>query len=123
MNKWDVVLIGYPFSSLSVTKTRPAVIISPDNYNQGGDDIVVVLVTSNVARKALHDIIVPTTHPEFKLTGFRKDSAIRVSKIMTLEKSKIQYQLGKLGMALIAEVERGLRDFLEIFPYQPPLKS
>jgi len=64
-----------------------------------------------------------TTHPEFKQTGFRKDSAIRVSKIMTLEKSKVQHRLGKLGTALIAEVERELRDFLEISPFQPPLKT
>ncbi|MGD0252663.1 MAG: type II toxin-antitoxin system PemK/MazF family toxin [Verrucomicrobiota bacterium] len=121
MNKWDVVLVGYPFSSLLVTKIRPAVIVSPDAYHQKGEDILVILVTSNTSRQSPHDIIVTTAHPEFKQTGLRKDSAIRVSKIMTLEKSKVQHVLGKLGASLSAEVERELRAFLELPPYQPPL--
>lgn len=123
MNKWDVVLVGYPFSSLLVTKVRPAVIISPDAYHKRGDDILVVLITSNTTRQSQHDIIVTTTHPEFKQTGLRKESAIRVSKIMTLEKSKVQHVLGKLGANLIAEVERQLRDFLQLPPFQPTLSA
>ena len=34
MNKWDVVLLSFPFTDLSATKVRPAVVISPDTYNQ-----------------------------------------------------------------------------------------
>jgi len=123
MNKWDVVLVGYPFSSLLVAKVRPAVVISPDDYHQRGDDILVILVTSNITRRSPHDIIVATTHPEFRQTGLRKESAIRVSKIMTLEKSKVQHTLGKLGPTLIADVERELRDFLQLPPFQQPLPA
>jgi mRNA-degrading endonuclease toxin of MazEF toxin-antitoxin module len=121
MNKWDVVLLRYPFSNLQSTKVRPAVVISPDGYHQHGDDILVVLITSNTSRGAKHDIIVPMNHPEFHQTGLRKDSAIRVSKIMTLEKSTVSDVLGKLGPELIGKVERELRVFLDLPPYQPGL--
>jgi mRNA interferase MazF len=123
MNKWDVVLVGYPFSSQQVTKVRPAVIISPDVYHEKGDDFLLVLITSNISRRAPHDIIVAMNHPEFAKTGLHKDSAIRVSKIMTIHKSKVQCVLGKLGPTLIAEVERELRAFLELTPFQPPLPT
>lgn len=121
MKKWDVVLLRYPFTSQLQTKVRPAVVISPDAYHQNGDDVLVMLITTNITRNSPHDIIVQSNHAEFPLTGLRQASAIRVSKITTLEKSVIHRTLGKLGPVLIGEVERELRAFLQLAPYQQPL--
>jgi mRNA interferase MazF len=35
--KGDIVIIGFPFSELSSTKKRPALIISNDTVNKTGD--------------------------------------------------------------------------------------
>jgi mRNA interferase MazF len=121
MKKWDVVLLSFPFSHQQVTKVRPAVVISPDSYHLRGNDVLVILITSNVTRNSSHEILVLTTHPEFYRTGLRKDSVIRVSKMVTLEKSTIQGVIGQLGNTLASEVERELRDFLQLSPYQPQL--
>jgi hypothetical protein len=80
-----------------------------------------ILITSNITRRSAHDIIVTSAHPEFIQTGLVKDSAIRVSKMTTLEKSAIRGQLGKLGSQLSIQVERELRAFLELPPFQPQL--
>ena len=41
------MLIPIPFTDLSSQKRRPVIVISNDAYNQKGEDIVVVAMTSN----------------------------------------------------------------------------
>jgi mRNA-degrading endonuclease toxin of MazEF toxin-antitoxin module len=38
-DKWDVVLVPLPFTDLSQTKKRPAVVLSSREYNHRGDEI------------------------------------------------------------------------------------
>src|SRR5262245_22656420 len=86
MNKWDIVLLTYPFTDLSATKVRPALAISRDLYNQNSQDAVFIVITTNTARRSQYDIIISRTHPEFSLTGLRYHSAIRADKIFALSK-------------------------------------
>ncbi len=44
--KGDVVLIPFPFTDLSSNKTRPAVIISIDEFEKQTGDITVAMITS-----------------------------------------------------------------------------
>lgn len=46
-NKGDIVIIGFPFSDLSKTKKRPALIISNETVNKTGDYLM-VQVTSKI---------------------------------------------------------------------------
>jgi len=45
--KWDVILVPFPFTDLSSFKKRPALILSPDQYNISGD-VVIAFITSNL---------------------------------------------------------------------------
>lgn|ERR1035437_3489869 len=123
MNKWDVVLLSYPFTDLQASKVRPAVVISPNSFHQSGQDAMFILITSNTDRRAAHDITIETTHGEFAQTGLRKESAVRTSKIMTLSKSLVVKRIGYFGAQLSLKVEMELRLFLELPPYQPPLSQ
>jgi mRNA interferase MazF len=58
MNKWDVVVLSYPFSDLSAAKVRPALVISSDSYNQNSQDAVFILITSNISRRGPFDVVV-----------------------------------------------------------------
>jgi mRNA interferase MazF len=122
MNKWDVVLLSYPFTDLSGAKVRPAIVISPTAYNQVSQDGVFILITSNTARRSAYDLVVPRAHAEFQLTGLRHDSAIRVDKIFALNKKLLVQTLGRVGPQLQREVERQLRAFLELPGDQLALK-
>ena len=123
MNKWDLVLISFPFTDLQAKKVRPSIVISPNSYHQGGQDALFMLITSNTERRAEYDIIIPFSHQEFVQTGLKKESCIRVSKIVTLNKSLVVHKLGSLGAQLSLNVETQLRLFLELPPYQPTLTS
>jgi mRNA interferase MazF len=122
MNKWDVVVLSYPFSDLSAAKVRPALVISSDSYNQNSQDAVFILITSNISRRGPFDVVVTKTHPEFSLSGLRFDSAIRIDKITTLNKRVVVATIGRFGPKLATEVEKQLRLFLELPGEQMALK-
>ncbi len=42
----DIVLVRYPFTDLTTTKRRPAVILSPNSYSNKYGDIVLMPLTS-----------------------------------------------------------------------------
>jgi len=46
--RWDVVLVPFPFTDLSRAKKRPAVVLSARDYNDSGDAIIGFL-TSNLS--------------------------------------------------------------------------
>jgi mRNA interferase MazF len=121
MNKWDIVLVSYPFTDGLTMKVRPAIVISPNLFHKSGPDALFMFITSNTDRQASHDVFISTTHQEFLKTGLRKESAIRVSKIMTLSKSLVKKTIGSIGVQLSLNIESKLRMFLELPPYQPPL--
>ena len=45
--KWEIVLVPFPFTDLSSAKRRPALIVSPDNYNVE-KDVVIAYLTSQM---------------------------------------------------------------------------
>ena len=51
----DVALLPFPFTDLTTTKQRPAVVISSEAFNARGYDIVVLAITSQIP---------PTLRPE-----------------------------------------------------------
>ncbi len=114
MNKWDVVLLSFPFTDLSATKVRPAVIVSPDAYNQSSQDVVVILITTNTLRRGAFDLLLQKSHPEFLQTGLRYDSAIRIDKVFTLSRCLMVAALGRFGPKLKADVEKQLRLFFQL---------
>lgn len=42
----DIVLVSFPFTDVSSSKRRPALVISPDLFNEQGQDVVLVAITS-----------------------------------------------------------------------------
>ena len=47
LEQGSIVLIPVPFTNLSSEKRRPVIVISSNDYNATGLDIIVVAVTSN----------------------------------------------------------------------------
>ena len=45
----DIVLVSFPFTDLSSSKRRPALVVSPDSFNEAMQDLVLAAITSRVA--------------------------------------------------------------------------
>src|SRR5476651_587335 len=45
----DIVLVSFPFTDLSSSKKRPALVVSPDSFNQTMQDVVLAAITTQGA--------------------------------------------------------------------------
>ncbi len=110
MTKEDVVLVNFPFTDLSQTKLRPALVVwvSPN-----AEDVVVCAITSqNLQTLQPEDFLIEITDSEFSETGLRISSKIRVTRVATLQRSLLLKKLGKLG----TEQRKGLNlKLVEVF--------
>ena len=85
MNKGDLVLVPFPFTDLSGSKTRPALVLIDQPR-----DVTVAFISTKLTKTEANDVSLTPT----KKNGLKKASIIKLSKIATLEKRLF---LGKLG--------------------------
>jgi mRNA interferase MazF len=106
----DVVLTKFPFTDLSGSSLRPAVIVSPGRIAQ---DVILVAISS-VVRLSTYDYTIEEDHPEFEQTGLRVTSVLRPHKLAAVESDVIVRRLGHLGPQLKMELTNGLRAVLGV---------
>ena len=106
--KGDVVLVPFPFTDLSAAKFRPAVILSPDPE---GPDFVVAYASSIIPAGSLPlpCLLIATDHPEFPATGLKRTSVVRLDKLLTIARSRVQRRLGHLGPSMIGGLDSRFR--------------
>jgi mRNA interferase MazF len=93
--KGDIVLVDFPFTDLSQTKLRPAVVLWVSLF---GEDVTFCAVTSQNVRNLLtEEFSILSSEPGFQETGLRVDSKVKVTRIATLNRQMVVRRLGKLG--------------------------
>ncbi|MDJ0715307.1 MAG: type II toxin-antitoxin system PemK/MazF family toxin [Prochloraceae cyanobacterium] len=93
--KGDIVLVPFPFTNLSQTKLRPAVVLWVENA--GNDATVCFISSQNLTNIRPDEFLLDSKDPEFSGTGLKVASKVRVSRIVTIERSLITRRIGKLG--------------------------
>ena len=114
----DIVLVLFPFTDLSATKRRPAVVLWAEPTQA---DFTLAFVSSQqISVFGVGEMPVLPTHPEFALTGLTAPSKIRATKVVTLSRSLLKRWLGRLGPLLTADLDRALVTALAIntIPYR-----
>jgi mRNA interferase MazF len=105
MAKGDIVLVTFPFTDLSGSKLRPAVIIA-----ETIQDLTLCFITTQIQWQEPTDLqILPT-----QLNGLKKLSLIRISKIATLDKTMAKGLLGQLTTLEIDNLNIQLRILLKL---------
>ena len=95
--KGDVVVLPFPFSDLSSTKKRPALVVSAFE----GNDLLLCQITSQIKPDS-YSINLHST--DFKIGNLNLTSFIRSNKLFTADKSLIQYKIGSLKDKKLKEV-------------------
>jgi mRNA interferase MazF len=90
--KGDVVVVPFPFSDLSATKRRPALVLA----DLTGDDVILCQITSQVARDAN---AIPLLDADFADGGLRQASNIRPNRLFTADSGLIVYRVGRVSAA------------------------
>ena len=105
--KGDVVVIPFPFSDLSQSKRRPALVVAPLE----GNDAILCQITS----KAIKDkYAISIDEADFESGGLRQAGNIRPNRLFTADNHIILYRVGvikkdKLAQAIekVVEIIRG----------------
>jgi mRNA interferase MazF len=99
----DIVLLPFPFTDLSATRTRPAVVVSVDGFHQETGDMMVAMITS-VPRTSSYDYELQ----DWQAANLLRPSWVR-AKLATLSPSLVRYRPGRLSDADLSEVEQRFR--------------
>jgi mRNA interferase MazF len=91
----DVVLVVYPDSNLQTAKVRPALVIRADNLNTGLPQVVLAMITSNMARAGHPSrVTVGAATPQGQQSGLHIDSVIMTDNLRTVLDSQIRHVIG-----------------------------
>lgn len=94
--KGDVVVLPFPFSDLSSSKKRPALILADIT----GDDYIMIQITS----KGIRDhYAISLLKDDFSFGSLNQESNLRPNKIFTLDQKLILYKIGHLTDAKLSE--------------------
>ena len=95
--KGDVVIVPFPFSDLSSTKKRPALIVA----TLAGDDVILCQITS---QSVTDNYALPLRASDFSTGGLHHVSNIRPNRLFTADSNIILYRTGTLFPDKLAEV-------------------
>ena len=99
--KWDIVLVPFPFTNLTTAKKRPALIVSPNEYNDKLDVVIAFITSKMDLEYRLGDYKIQ----DWTEANLPRPSMMRM-KYATIDKSIIIKKLGRLNTKDIEEVTK-----------------
>ncbi len=87
--KGDVVVLPFPFSDLTLSKRRPALVLAVP----GGDDVILCQITSQTVKD---NLALQLQNEDFVNGSLSMTSNIRPNRIFTADKHIILYKVGQL---------------------------
>ena len=99
----DIVLVPFPFTDLTTAKTRPAVVVSAEEFQKEIGDFTVAMITS-VPHSTSYDYEIK----DWQAANLLVPSWLR-AKLVTLDPKLVRYQPGKLTKADLSEAEKRIR--------------
>ena len=105
-SKPEVVLVRYPFSDLTSSKVRPAVVVNAAHTSQ---DLFVVALTSKTSSLLSGEFILD----EWKAAGLNVETAVKRG-IYTIKETLVRKRVGKLEDVDAERLEKSLRSWLDL---------
>ena len=105
MNKGDVILVTFPFTDLSGSRLRPALVLISMK-----EDITVAFITTNLKVTGTSDLILKVN----QTNGLKKDSLLKLNKIATLDLGLVMGKIGNLNESELKEVDKKLMETFKI---------
>ncbi len=102
-HKGDVVLIPFPFTDLTTTKTRPAVVVSVSEFEKETEDFIVAMITS-VPHSTPYDYEVK----DWQTANLLSPSWVR-AKLVALNPKLVRYKPGRLTDSDLTEINKRIR--------------
>jgi mRNA interferase MazF len=101
-DRWDVVVVPFPFSDKAAEKRRPALVLSNTTFNAAGHTVL-AMITTRGHRPWPGDC----TLKNYSEAGLPLPCLVRL-KLFTLDNRVVLRRLGRLSDADLARVEASL---------------
>ncbi len=95
--KGDVVVAPFPYSDLTTSKKRPALVIAPLE----GDDVILCQITSKAKRD---HYAIPLANTDFKSGSLHQKSFIRPNRLFTADSRIVLYRAEEVKRPKMEEV-------------------
>jgi mRNA interferase MazF len=102
--KGDVVIVPFPFSDLTQTKRRPALVVAI----LPGDDLILCQITS---QSVMDEYAVSISSEDFITGSLKQPSNIRPNRLFTASENIIVYKAGQISTE---KLENALDKIVEI---------
>ena len=101
--RFEVVIVPFPFSDRAGTKRRPALVLSHQSFNRSHSQLVLAMITTAARGRWPSD----TPIGDLGAAGLKADSVVRL-KLFTIERALIAARIGRLSDADRGAVQTGL---------------
>jgi mRNA interferase MazF len=112
MNRGEVVIVDWPFTDLSGSKLRPAVVVQADFLNSLVDDTVYVKVQSQ--RYGIPGTEVELDPATEALSGLHHLCFASCKDLLTRDQTMVHHTLGVLSDAAMQQIEACLKTVLAL---------
>lgn len=113
LQRGDVVLVTFPFTDLSGSKKRPAVVLQTETP-QSVDTILAFISSVLPKTPGKNEIVLLPTQRDFAATGLKVPSVIRLDKLATIDRHLVVRKLGSLTPKRLYQIDEVLLRTLEI---------
>jgi len=103
--KGTILLIPFPFTDLSGSKLRPAVVLSESQF-----DVTVSFITTQLQWQEPTDVLLTPS----AINKIKKLSLIRLNKLATIDKTLIKGKIGSVLPAQLIEINQKLKIIFQI---------
>lgn len=103
-------MVNFPFTDFDGSKFRPAVVLIPENKF---GDTCLCFITSRIIDSE-DSIMISEKDKDFRKTGLKVGSAVRVGKIVALEKKMIAGKIGSLSGSHIKSIDKILKKIFQL---------
>ncbi len=102
---FDVVELPFPFSDLSSSKRRKALVISSENFNRSNNAVIVAMITSRANSEWVGDVQIEN----WNFAGLKKQCYVRL-KFFTADFSLFTGKVGSLHIKDKNNVKASLKN-------------
>ena len=99
------MLLPFPFTDLTTTKQRPAVVMSSAGFNARQRDVVVLAITSQIP-DALSPEDYRLSEDDQRAAGLPKSSIVKCGKLLTIDQRLIRKGLGRLPASTLHQLRQ-----------------
>jgi mRNA interferase MazF len=115
LSRGDVVLVQFPYSTGDGSKLRPAVVVQPDHNNRRLSNVILVPLTTTIARATEPTQLLIEAQSAIGMTaGLRHTSVVSCENLTTVAQSLVRRRLGHIPPDTMIELNECLKAALDL---------